>query len=409
MALKEDFEILRGEPISVFDGDPMDIPCIETSDVEKLCKHPVVSVSMITYNHEQYIRQAIEGVMMQKTDFEFELVIGEDASQDKTREICFEYQKKYPEKIRVLWWYKNVSRLGGNGRRVKAHCRGDFIAFCEGDDYWIDPLKLQKQIEIMRRNPSVALCFGRSRVLEQCTGEISDEVSNNSPDGLVSGEEFSKQRLFGFMKGVNGPSIPNSSTRTLTAVIRKPVLQMMFDRFQEIFTMSLRLGDTTMWLGGACFGDIFFMTDVMGIYRMNSSGITRRNPGGLQRDGVLVRIFYAMETWGVPYRSCLTIFRDMLFNGWINQAEKMPPDDQMNLANRMEAFSSVIEARSIRYRLYMIFLKFGILTKVTKRICDYVFYHFGRRSRNLKDVLAGHSEFFAREVAATVLTASVTT
>ena len=121
MTLKEKLEILRGEPIEVFDGDPMDIPCIETSDAEMLCRHPVVSVHMITYNHEPYIRQAIEGVMMHKTDFEFELVIGEDASTDKTREICFEYQKRYPEKIRVLWWHEDVSKLGGNGIVLGIH------------------------------------------------------------------------------------------------------------------------------------------------------------------------------------------------------------------------------------------------------------------------------------------------
>ena len=152
MNLKEQLEIIRGESIQVFEGDPMDIPCIETSDAEKLCKNPVVSVHMITYNHEPYIRQAIEGVMMQKTDFEFELIIGEDASQDKTREICFEYQKKHPDKIRVLWWHENVSKLGGNSCRVYARCRGEFIAFCEGDDYWTDPLKLQKQVELIREN-----------------------------------------------------------------------------------------------------------------------------------------------------------------------------------------------------------------------------------------------------------------
>ena len=161
MTLKEELEILRGEPIKVFTGDPMSIPCIETSDPEKLCKHPVVSVSMITYNHEPYIRQAIEGVMMQKTDFEFELIIGEDCSQDKTREICFEYQKKYPDKIRVLWWHENVSKLGGNGRRCRARCRGEFVALCEGDDYWTDPLKLQKQVDFLRETDAdfcVASC-----------------------------------------------------------------------------------------------------------------------------------------------------------------------------------------------------------------------------------------------------------
>ncbi len=159
MTLKEELEILRGEPIEVRTGDPLDIPCIETSDPERLCKNPVVSVHMITYNHEPYIRQAIEGVMMQKTDFEFELVIGEDCSTDKTREICFDYQKKHPDKIRVLWWHENVSKLGGNARRVTARCRGEFIAYCEGDDYWIDPLKLQKQVDVMRTNLSVGFCF----------------------------------------------------------------------------------------------------------------------------------------------------------------------------------------------------------------------------------------------------------
>ena len=121
MTLKEELEILRGEPIEVFTGDPMDIPCIETSDPEKLCKHPVVTVSMITYNHEPYIRQAIEGVMMQETDFEFELLIGEDCSTDKTREICFEYQKRYSDKIRVLWCshnlYRNPHQAGDNPSR----------------------------------------------------------------------------------------------------------------------------------------------------------------------------------------------------------------------------------------------------------------------------------------------------
>ena len=187
MTLKEELEILRGEPILVFDGDPMDIPCIETSDAEKLCKHPVVSVHMITYNHEPYIRQAIEGVMMQKTDFEFELVIGEDCSQDKTREICFEYQKKYPDKIRVLWWHENVSKFGGNGRRVTAHCRGEFIAYCEGDDYWIDPLKLQKQVDYIRETDSV-MCVANSE-WHNPDGSVRQDVYKKAK-GLLELDDF---------------------------------------------------------------------------------------------------------------------------------------------------------------------------------------------------------------------------
>ena len=105
MSIKNQLEILLGDNIQVFKGNPLDIPCNETSDIEKLCKEPLVSVHMITYNHEPYIRKAIEGIMMQKTDFEFELVIGEDCSQDKTREICFEYQKMYNQLYKLYSYF----------------------------------------------------------------------------------------------------------------------------------------------------------------------------------------------------------------------------------------------------------------------------------------------------------------
>ena len=189
MTLKEELEILRGEPIGVREGNLMDIPCIETSDAEKLCKHPIVSVNMITYNHEPYIRQAIEGVMMQKTDFEFELVIGEDASTDKTREICFEYQKKYPDKIRILWWHENLEKVkhpaGGNPKRTMAHCRGEFIAFCEGDDYWIDPFKLQKQVDVMRKYPNVGLCHCKCNMISLDGKEWHSNAEDNRRSRLI--------------------------------------------------------------------------------------------------------------------------------------------------------------------------------------------------------------------------------
>ena len=144
--------------------DPEKIPCIETSDRVQLCKAPLVSVVMVTYNHADYIRQAIESVMMQKTDFEFELIVGEDCSQDETREICFEYQRRFPGRIRVLWWHENVSKLGGNYNRCFCRCRGTYLAVLEGDDYWTDPFKLQKQVDLMRRTDSV-MCVAKTRWL----------------------------------------------------------------------------------------------------------------------------------------------------------------------------------------------------------------------------------------------------
>lgn len=289
MALKEEFEILRGEPIEVFDGDPMDIPCIETSDAEELCKHPVVSVHMVTYNHEPYIRQAIEGVIMQKTDFEFELVIGEDCSQDKTREICFEYQRKYPDKIRVLWWHENVSKLGGNGRRNLARCRGEFIAFCEGDDYWIDPLKLQKQVDAMRTYSSVSVAFSGGMLL------VDDQASHCTwfdrwmRNGVVKGAAFSHAHMYG----------PITFMLTASALIRKSALKECRHLY-EIFNWRMTLGDTTTWLGLSSIGDVWWDSCDMVVYRRHLGGAT----GGRQRlcvgrDAALVRMYFSNKVLGL--------------------------------------------------------------------------------------------------------------
>ena len=273
MTLKEELEILRGEPILVYDDDPMDIPCIETSDPDKLCKHPIVSVHMITYNHEPYIRQAIEGVMMQKTDFEFELVIGEDCSQDNTREICFEFQKKYPDKIRVLWWHENVSKFGGNGRRNRAHCRGEFIAICEGDDYWIDPLKLQKQVDVMRQYPSVGYCVANSlikceipkdtsRVRVLRTGEwIDDSYFKYDMHPWKAG--FQPRDVF-WANRRNGP-------RTATVMFREEHYRKLCSKL-EIFKWKLKIGDALLWYGFPSVCDAFLLSDVTSVYRIHSNG-----------------------------------------------------------------------------------------------------------------------------------------
>jgi glycosyltransferase involved in cell wall biosynthesis len=139
----------------------MNIPCQEISDPAVMAKKPLVSAKMITYNHAPYIAQAIEGVIQQKTDFPFELVIGEDCSTDGTREIVFDYQKRYPDIIRVITSDKNVGACKNSIRADKA-CRGKYIAFCEGDDYWHDSTKLQKQIKLMESDPACVMTHSQA-------------------------------------------------------------------------------------------------------------------------------------------------------------------------------------------------------------------------------------------------------
>ena len=132
---------------------------IERSDSQRLVKDPLVSVVMITYNHEPYIAQAIEGVLSQETDFPVELIIGEDCSTDRTREIVLEYQRRYPEIIRVLFSEKNVG-MHENFRRTPLAARGKYIAFCDGDDWWHRRDKLKIQIPFFRADNSLVYLSG---------------------------------------------------------------------------------------------------------------------------------------------------------------------------------------------------------------------------------------------------------
>ena len=106
----------------------------------KNTENPLVSVRCITYNHEPYIAQAIDGFLMQKTDFPFEVIIHDDASTDKTADIIREYEKKYPLIIKPIYQTENQysKRDGSVAKVIDSKLRGRYIAYCEGDDYWID-------------------------------------------------------------------------------------------------------------------------------------------------------------------------------------------------------------------------------------------------------------------------------
>src|SRR5690349_16516557 len=109
-----------------------------------------VSVCMVTYNHEKFIEKAIEGVLMQETDFDVELVIGEDFSTDQTRSIIEKYQQKYPGKIIIAPSEHNLGMMKNFVNTLNT-CTGEYIALCEGDDFWTDPTKLQRQVEFMEK------------------------------------------------------------------------------------------------------------------------------------------------------------------------------------------------------------------------------------------------------------------
>lgn len=140
-----------------------------------------VSVCMITYNQALYIRQAIDGVLMQKTNFPFELIISDDCSADETRDICRHYQLLYPEKIKLLFPEKNLG-ISANFYTTLFSARAKYIAFCEGDDYWIDPDKLQKQVDYLDAHPHTGCVYTDFNLFLQKSGQMKESLFHTCPE-----------------------------------------------------------------------------------------------------------------------------------------------------------------------------------------------------------------------------------
>lgn len=216
---------------------------------------PFVSVCMITFNHEKFIAQAIESVLMQKTSFSIELVIGEDCSTDNTRAICLEYKKKYPEKIKLLIRDKNLGVMPNFIETLHA-CTGKYIALCEGDDYWTDPYKLQKQVDVLEKNPDIILCHHGFDILNH--------------DGRVhlNRNEFNKRKK---IRSIFDLLLEGSFPVTLSAVFRNCdiLLNLNYPPFREVKT-----GDVLLWHLLLIKGNAFYIDEIMGVYRSHSGGIT---------------------------------------------------------------------------------------------------------------------------------------
>lgn len=127
---------------------------------------PTLSVLMLTYNHERYIRQAVESVLSQETSFPIELVVGEDCSTDSTRSILLDFQRSHPDRIRLLLHENNIGAPENHAETFDA-CRGEFVAFLDGDDYWTDSTKLQRQVDALVANPHWSMCFHVVRRVHQ--------------------------------------------------------------------------------------------------------------------------------------------------------------------------------------------------------------------------------------------------
>ncbi|HNB82335.1 MAG TPA: glycosyltransferase [Chitinophagaceae bacterium] len=158
----------------------------------------LVSVSCTTYNHAAYIRQCLDGILMQQCSFPFEIVIHDDASTDGTRNILEEYQQRFPDRFFPMYQSQNQYALGKRGMMARYNfnrCRGKYIALCEGDDYWTDPYKLQKQIDFLEAHPEVNISMGKICYFfeKEQRFENKKEFIKIHPDAIFSLGDYLKQ------------------------------------------------------------------------------------------------------------------------------------------------------------------------------------------------------------------------
>lgn len=232
---------------------------------------PLVSITVITYQQASYIEQCLNGILMQKVDFTYEIIIGEDGSTDGTKEICIEYAKKYPDRIRLFNRDRSLSQFKTEeGKIVRFNgiwnimsCRGKYIAYCEGDDYWIDPFKLKRQVEILEKNSNIGLCYTK----------IIKYIQEKGKNGSMWGGNYTN-----FNELLISNTIP-----TLTCLLRKDLVLRYYEEIKPE-NKSWKMGDYPMWLWISYNSNIFFLPEITGVYRVlkesashSSNLITRVN------------------------------------------------------------------------------------------------------------------------------------
>lgn len=259
-----------------------------------------VSIICNTYNHEKYIRDALEGFVMQKTTFPFEVLVHDDASTDHTADIIREYEEKYPDIIKPIYQTENQysKKVGINKTFQKPRVKGKYVAFCEGDDYWIDSLKLQKQYDFMETHEDYSLCACSVIWLNMQTGKKTS-LCQTAEDRDISAEEIileKKGRIF------------------QTASI---FMKSAFWIHSPEWTAKFPVGDYPLEIHAATLGKVHMLADTMAVYRNCAEGSWTARIG---KDAEYkTRMFYGLIEGLYAFNSATNFRYDAVVSRRINQ------------------------------------------------------------------------------------------
>jgi len=224
---------------------------------------PLVSVCVQAYQHVNFIKDCLEGILMQKTNFEFEILLRDDASTDGTAEICKDYASKYPDLINLLAYEENqfsqdVRPFIDNVRRA----RGKYIALCEGDDYWTDPYKLQKQADFLKANPEYGMVYSNVKYVDVVNAEITPSKYHRvRQSALKNGYMF-----YDYLKG-------NFSIMTNTVLFRADLIKTL----GLIDTKKWFIYDVWLYQRIMMVTKIYKFKKIMGCYIDTSNSVTKNN------------------------------------------------------------------------------------------------------------------------------------
>lgn len=228
-----------------------------------------ISVVITSYAHEKYIAQCIESVVRQK-DVEFDIVVGDDCSPDRTKDIISEYAKKYPNLITVLPRPSNLGMLK-NMKDCFEHCTGEYVSICEGDDYWTDEYRLKKMAEVLDKNTDASFCFTDIALLLEDKGKIVPHMPRVKAN---LGEKISFRDL---VKYAN-PVANFSCCMYRKSCLEKLPSSYFLDRDNADYLLNMYMLD---------FGSGLFLKDVCSVYRILKSGQWARRTPEQQKRGVL--------------------------------------------------------------------------------------------------------------------------
>lgn len=219
---------------------------------------PMVSVCVQTYQHENYIKECLDGILMQKTTFPFEILLGEDDSSDGTREICRDYAAKYPNKIRLFLHHRD-NNININGKPTGRFnllyniysARGKYIALCEGDDYWTDPLKLERQVEFLENKEDCSFCFHKAYKFIENQEQLKAEFPTGITANVLTASEY----------------LEISSTATCSLLFKNIPLK-------ALTALIHSHGDFLIYCSLLEDGEAGFIDEIMSVYRIHERGIS---------------------------------------------------------------------------------------------------------------------------------------